>query len=135
MESSGIRVAVLTSISGLHAYNALLDTEHFTKIRMFERDDAPGGNWHYSDETPDSVPIVDHPEEDWWKGDYTANMPTKLPSTTTYTDVNVELREKLESHRKSHRAPKPVWKSLNANAPSAEMKVGVERVLEVLMII
>jgi hypothetical protein len=114
----------LTYNRGLHAYNTLLDTEHFTKIRMFERDDAPGGNWHYSDETPDPVPIVDHLEEDWWKGDYTANMPTTFPFTTTYTDVNAELREKLESHRKSHRAPKPVWKSLNANAPSAEMKVG-----------
>ena len=123
MDCSGVEAVVLTSGSGLRSYNGLLDTEHFTKIRMFECDDAPGGNWHYSDETPDSVPIVDHLEEDWWKGDYTANMPTTFPSTTTYTDVNAELREKLESHRKSQREPKPVWKSLNANDHSVWMQV------------
>ncbi|WVF68313.1 hypothetical protein IAT40_003078 [Kwoniella sp. CBS 6097] len=63
-------VAIIgAGVSGLLSYRAL-SGQNFRKIRLFERDDAPGGNWHYSDQVPASIPITRGDDEDWWKVDF-----------------------------------------------------------------
>ncbi|OCF42673.1 hypothetical protein I317_03532 [Kwoniella heveanensis CBS 569] len=63
-------VAIIgAGVSGLLSYRAL-SGQDFRKIRLFERDDAPGGNWHYSDEVPPSIPITRGDDDDWWKVDF-----------------------------------------------------------------
>ena len=108
---------------GLLAYQALAETGRFSRIRIFERDSHPGGNWHYSDEVPVAVPIAKGRESDWWKADYDPTPPVKLPAYARYgTRGNHTWTEELEAERRAHRQPKPIWKSLKANTPAPQQE-------------
>ncbi|KAH9942804.1 hypothetical protein B0H21DRAFT_513589 [Amylocystis lapponica] len=93
----------------------MLAYREFTKagfqVHMFERDDVPGGNWHYTEETPVDAPI---PNADVSVGDYTPSRPpagVQLPYTEEYHGSVAE-------HRRQHRGPKPVWETLHSSAPA-----------------
>lgn len=86
-------------------------------MHLFERDSVPGGNWHYTDETPADAPI---PNADVVVGDYTPSLPphrAELPYVEVYDDAGESDREYTE-RRRHHRAPKPLWYSLKSNAPA-----------------
>ncbi|WVQ95865.1 hypothetical protein IAU59_002964 [Kwoniella sp. CBS 9459] len=93
-------VAIIgAGVSGLLSYRAL-SAQNFRTIRLFERDDAPGGNWHYSDETPPAVPIARGNDDDWWKVDFEP-FPATHDSTRSTSDWRAEkpstAYEKVES--------------------------------------
>ncbi|KAJ7449225.1 hypothetical protein FB451DRAFT_1287859 [Mycena latifolia] len=104
------RVAIIgAGVSGLIAYREFTGAG-FTHVRVFERDDVPGGNWHYTEETPVDAPI---PNADPSVGDFVPSLPppgTSLPAEKYYSDGEAQWRE--------HRGPKPVWESLESNAPA-----------------
>ncbi|KAG6831535.1 hypothetical protein H0H87_004861 [Tephrocybe sp. NHM501043] len=79
-------------------------------VRLFERDTLPGGNWHYTDETPVNAPI---PNADISVADFTPSLPPKGAKLPYEEDYNGEPSDAL---RRSHRAPKPIWDSLHSNA-------------------
>nr|XP_019009539.1 uncharacterized protein I206_06188 [Kwoniella pini CBS 10737]OCF48320.1 hypothetical protein I206_06188 [Kwoniella pini CBS 10737] len=118
-------VAIIgAGVSGLLSYRALSNTEDFTKIKIFERDDSPGGNWHYSDEIPKSIPIELGQTEYWWKGDFIPNIPNNIPSHKVYkVESNQTFENELENQRILHRQPKPLWKTLRANTPAPQQQV------------
>ncbi|WRT69902.1 uncharacterized protein IL334_006893 [Kwoniella shivajii] len=118
-------VAVIgAGVSGLLSYRALSDKHHFDRIRIFERDENPGGNWHYSDEHAATVPIASGLGCDWWKADYTANIPSQIPFHKVYkAGSNESLRDEFEKNRINHRQPKPLWQSLRANTPAPQQQV------------
>ncbi|KAH9942798.1 hypothetical protein B0H21DRAFT_695998 [Amylocystis lapponica] len=94
---------------GMLVYREL--TQAGFQVHVFERDDVPGGNWHYTEETPVDAPI---PNADIAVGDYVPSYPppdVQLP----YTE---EIHGAAAEHRRQHRAPKPVWDSLTLNAPA-----------------
>ncbi|KAJ7210168.1 hypothetical protein GGX14DRAFT_565955 [Mycena pura] len=103
-------VAIIgAGVSGLIAYRELRGAE-FARVRVFERDDVPGGNWHYTEETPLDAPI---PNADPSVGDFVPSLPPRgssLPVEKYYSDGETQWRE--------HRGPKPVWESLESNAPA-----------------
>lgn len=107
------------------SYQALADANYFDHIRIFERDDVPGGNWHHSDEVPNTVPLAEQAVTDWWKSDYEPGAPPAVPHHVVY-DIgrNKSAQEELERGRINHRQPKPVWKSLRANTPAPQQQVG-----------
>ena len=83
---------------------------------MFERDDSPGGNWHYTDETPLGCPV---PNADIAVGDFTPSLPpkgAKLPYIEVYQNERIG-----EEIRRAHRAPKPIWASLKSNTPAVRV--------------
>ena len=97
--------------SGLIAYREL--SREGYDVHVFERDDSPGGVWHYTDEIPLPIPV---PNEDITVADFTPSLPPKgaeLPYTEEYQDEQIG-----EQLRRAHRAPKPVWVSLTSNAPA-----------------
>ncbi|KAJ7815376.1 hypothetical protein B0H14DRAFT_3476239 [Mycena olivaceomarginata] len=47
------------------------------RVRLFERDDVPGGNWHYTDETPLDAPI---PNGDPVVGGFVPSFPSHWDS-------------------------------------------------------
>jgi len=104
------KVAIIgAGVSGLIAYREL--THAGLKAHIFERDSVPGGNWHYTEETPAPAPI---PNADVIIGDFTPSLPPTgvgLPYTEEYNDNAAQLK-------RDHRAPKPVWESLHSNAPA-----------------
>jgi cation diffusion facilitator CzcD-associated flavoprotein CzcO len=101
---------------GLVAYRELSQTDAFTTIRLFERDDVPGGNWHYSEEIPDDAPIPNQPPQ---LGDYIPDVPVNLTAYGgRYEEIYEEGHEQWADRRRRHRAPKPLWESLTSNAPS-----------------
>lgn len=86
-------------------------------MHVYERDDSPGGNWHYTDEIPVDAPI---PNADISVGDFRPFLPPKdvpLPYVKEYTD-----EEYGREIRRAHRAPKPLWASLKSNAPAVSRK-------------
>ncbi|KAF9240424.1 hypothetical protein BU15DRAFT_45765 [Melanogaster broomeanus] len=94
--------------SALLAYREL--TEVGLKVRLFERDSVPGGNWHYTEEVALDAPVPNAPSP---IGDF-------VPS---FAPVGVELPYSQECEddaeiRRDHRGPKPIWESLTSNAPS-----------------
>ncbi|KAN0086218.1 hypothetical protein V8E55_007352 [Tylopilus felleus] len=103
------RVAVIgAGPSGLVTYRELeaagLD------VRLFERDTVPGGNWHYTEETPGDAPVPNAPAA---HADFVPSLPPEvvdLPYSETLEDGEVVWRD--------HRGPKPIWASLTSNAPS-----------------
>ncbi|KAJ7653193.1 hypothetical protein DFH06DRAFT_1204931 [Mycena polygramma] len=102
-------VAIIgAGVSGLIAYRELSGA--FARVRAFERDDVPGGNWHYTEETPVDAPI---PNTDPSVGDFVPSLPPQgstLPVEKYYSGWEEQWRE--------HRGPKPVWESLESNAPA-----------------
>ncbi|KAJ2915831.1 hypothetical protein MD484_g4602, partial [Candolleomyces efflorescens] len=103
------RVAVIgAGVGGLITYREL--TENGYEVDIYERDHVPGGNWHYTDETPLDAPIPNAPIA---VGDFVPSFPpqgVELPYTEEYKDG--------EQARRVHRGPKPIWASLKSNAPA-----------------
>ncbi|KAF7983562.1 hypothetical protein HWV62_21150 [Athelia sp. TMB] len=98
--------------SGMIAYREF--TREGFDVHMFERDNTPGGNWHYTEESPLPAPI---PNADLAVGDYTPSLPPRgvpLPFTEKYTDGG----DAFKTRQREHRQPKPVWQSLASNAPA-----------------
>ncbi|ORY26025.1 hypothetical protein BCR39DRAFT_470728 [Naematelia encephala] len=104
--------------SGLLSYRELLDSNQFNRIRIFERDFVPGGNWHYSDETAGKVNIAQGATDNWWKGDY---EPSGEGSKKVVHKINGS--NALEKERIAHRLPKPIWKTLRANTPNPQQQI------------
>ncbi|KAK0496782.1 hypothetical protein EDD18DRAFT_176503 [Armillaria luteobubalina] len=103
---------------GLISYREF--TQAGFEVRLFERDDLPGGNWHYSEEVPPDAPV---PNADPAVGDFVPSLPPKgaiLPYTEEYVDEDVTV---LLDRRRNHREPKPVWASLKSNAPSVHQQI------------
>ncbi|KAJ6457518.1 hypothetical protein DFH09DRAFT_1115796 [Mycena vulgaris] len=104
------KVAIIgAGVSGLIAYREFTGAG-FAHVRVFERDDVPGGNWHYTEETPVDPPI---PNVDPSVGDFVPSLPppgSSFPVEKHYSDGDAQWRE--------HRGPKPVWESLESNAPA-----------------
>ncbi|WVF68325.1 hypothetical protein IAT40_003090 [Kwoniella sp. CBS 6097] len=113
-------VAVIgAGVTGMLAYQALSARDTFSKIKVFERDDAPGGNWHYTDETPPSVPLSLLESNDWWKADYTPVIPVgKLPLERVHVIGANMTADEADVKWTEFRSPKPIWKSLKTNSPS-----------------
>jgi hypothetical protein len=89
-----------------HIASGLISYREFVKagfdVHIFERDTVPGGNWHYTDDVPDTAPV---PNADSSVGDFVPSLPpngVKLPYEEHY-----EGREAKELLR-SHRGPKPM---------------------------
>ncbi|KAJ7759465.1 hypothetical protein B0H14DRAFT_3596068, partial [Mycena olivaceomarginata] len=83
----------------------------FERVRLFERDDVPGGNWHYTDETPLDAPI---PNGDPVVGGFVPSFPShwgSLPVEEHYSSGWGRLW-------REHKGPKPVWESLESNYPA-----------------
>ncbi|KAF8654310.1 hypothetical protein AX16_003537 [Volvariella volvacea WC 439] len=99
-------------VRGLLAYREL--TEAGLDVHIFERDHAPGGNWHYSEETPLDVPI---PNVDVSIGDYAPDLPPH-GVTLPYEVIQKEDDEGFRRRRRVFRGPKPVWASLTSNSPA-----------------
>ncbi len=115
----GIICFALSLIGYSLLHRGLISYREFTQagfeVRLFERDDLPGGNWHYSEEVPPDAPV---PNADPAVGDFIPSLPpkgTNLPYTEEYVDEDVTV---LLDRRRNHREPKPVWASLKSNAPS-----------------
>ncbi|OCF34401.1 hypothetical protein I316_03915 [Kwoniella heveanensis BCC8398] len=107
------------------AYQALAARDTFNKIKIFERDDAPGGNWHYTSETPRSVPLSLLESDKWWEADYTPIIPESqdLSKEITYAvGENMTADEAVERYRE-FRLPKPIWKSMRTNSPSPVQQI------------
>ncbi|KAF8953876.1 hypothetical protein BDZ97DRAFT_572300 [Flammula alnicola] len=106
------RVAIIgAGVGGLIAYREL--TEAGFEAHVYERDNVPGGNWHYSDETPIDTSI---PSPDIAVGDYTPSLPPKdvrFPYVEEYHGA-----AEIDYRKRAHRAPKPIWDSLTSNAPA-----------------
>ncbi|KAJ6457517.1 hypothetical protein DFH09DRAFT_1349621 [Mycena vulgaris] len=104
------KVAIIgAGVGGLIAYREFTGAG-FAHVRVFERDDVPGGNWHYTEETPVDAPI---PNVDPSIGDFVPSLPppgSSFPVEKHYSDGDAQWRE--------HRGPKPVWESLESNAPA-----------------
>ncbi|KAJ7163861.1 hypothetical protein C8R43DRAFT_988994 [Mycena crocata] len=113
------RVAIIgAGVSGLLAYRELIEAG-FDKVKIFERDSVPGGNWHYTEETPVPAPI---PNEDARIADYEPTLPPQgsvLPFEQWYSDQNDTLTTVERARR--HRAPHAIWKSLTSNVPAPLM--------------
>lgn len=99
---------------GLVSYREL--TNAGLDVHIFERDNVPGGNWHYTDEAQNDAPV---PNADPAVAAYTPSLPPKgksLPYEEVYEDQ--ETDEEFLRKRRDHRAPKPLWASLKSNAPA-----------------
>ncbi|TFK31089.1 hypothetical protein BDQ12DRAFT_694562 [Crucibulum laeve] len=106
------RVAIIgAGPGGLISYRELSDAGF--NVHVYERDNSPGGNWHYTEETPVDAPV---PNVDISVGDYTPSLP---PKGVKYPYVEEYHNKSVASQlRRAHRAPKPVWASLKSNAPA-----------------
>ncbi|GLB43675.1 putative pyridine nucleotide-disulphide oxidoreductase [Lyophyllum shimeji] len=103
------RVAIIgAGPGGLINYREFIQAGY--DVHLFERDDVPGGNWHYTDETPVDAPI---PNADIAVADYVPSLPPK-GSKLPYEDNGAESDEALRAHR----GPKPIWETLHSNAPA-----------------
>ncbi|CAK5274286.1 unnamed protein product [Mycena citricolor] len=104
------RVAIIGGgVSGLIAYREF-EQAGFEQVRLFERDSLPGGNWLYTEDIPGDAPI---PNVEPSIGDY---VPSVLPPGSTYPSE--KIYSDGEERWREHRAPKPVWESLESNAPA-----------------
>ncbi|KAJ7154806.1 FAD/NAD-P-binding domain-containing protein [Mycena filopes] len=103
------RVAVIgAGPAGLQAAAKFI--EHNFTVRLFDRAPGPGGNWHYTDETPVRESYPDKPFND------TAYIPEHLPATHYYREGEDDVS--LEDRWKEHWQPRPVWNSLHTNSPA-----------------
>ncbi|KAF9078556.1 FAD/NAD(P)-binding domain-containing protein [Rhodocollybia butyracea] len=107
------KVAIVgAGAGGLVAYREL--TQLGFEVRIFERDSVPGGNWHYTDETPLHAPV---PNLDISEADFRPHLPPddiQLPYEQTFDDLEPKVVEEL---RRDHRAPTPIWSSLTSTGP------------------
>ncbi|KAH8827551.1 FAD/NAD(P)-binding domain-containing protein [Flagelloscypha sp. PMI_526] len=119
------RVAIIgAGAGGLVSYRTFTEANAFETIRIFERDNLPGGNWHYTEETPRSIPIHTQSQVDWWKADYEPTYPPYVPYRVTHQiNSNTTERTRLEWERITHRAPKPVWATLESNTPAPQQQL------------
>ncbi|KAJ7703439.1 hypothetical protein B0H14DRAFT_3099850 [Mycena olivaceomarginata] len=105
------KVAIIGGgVSGLISYREFTEAG-FQRVRLFERDDVPGGNWHYTDETPLDAPI---PNAEPAVADYTPSLPPNL----TNLPIEEHYRSDWEARWREHRGPRPVWESLESNSPA-----------------
>ncbi|KAJ7248815.1 FAD/NAD(P)-binding domain-containing protein [Mycena rebaudengoi] len=109
------RVAIIgAGVSGLIAYREFVNAG-FDHVRVFERDHVPGGNWHYTEQTPLDAPI---PNVDPAIGDFEPSLPPhgkSLPVEEQYWDAQ---ESDVAERWREHKGPKPVWESLESNAPA-----------------
>ncbi|KAL4874399.1 hypothetical protein BJY04DRAFT_226099 [Aspergillus karnatakaensis] len=88
-----------TGPSGISALKALSDESTFSRIRVFERRDRPGGLWHY-DATPDVFPTPGSPAVT------RPAIPTSLPTFTDPipedTTARTGIHELLDSNVGAH---------------------------------
>ncbi|KAL4861786.1 hypothetical protein BDV12DRAFT_207769 [Aspergillus spectabilis] len=79
-------IAVIgTGPSGISALKALIDENTFSRIRVFERRDRPGGLWHY-DPIPDVFPTPGSPSVK------RAPIPSTLPTFTDLVEEDTTAR-------------------------------------------
>lgn len=101
----------IQTFSGLIAYREF--SQEGYDVHVFERDNSPGGNWHYTEETFPNTPI---PNEDISVADFEPSFPpegAKLPYIEEYHSAQVG--EKLQ---RAHRSPKPIWVTLVSHSPA-----------------
>jgi cation diffusion facilitator CzcD-associated flavoprotein CzcO len=112
-----VSVASLNVPSGLIAYREFVSAG-FDHVRVFERDHVPGGNWHYTEQTPLDAPI---PNVDPAIGDFEPSLPPhgkSLPVEEQYWDAQ---ESDVAERWREHKGPKPVWESLESNAPAVSL--------------
>lgn len=106
---------LITWFSGLLVYREL--TQAGFDVKLFERDNVPGGNWHFTDEAPAGVSI---PNANLLVADFEPSLPSpgeKLPYEEHY------YGEESRTKRRDLRGPKPIWKSLTSNVPAVRWVV------------
>lgn len=101
----------------------MLSYREFTRagfdVHVFERDYIAGGNWHYTEETPDKAPV---PNSDASIGDFVPSLPpegVELPYEEHYHGPGTH------DILRAHRAPKPIWETMHSNAPAASLPISV----------
>ncbi|KAF8589229.1 FAD/NAD(P)-binding domain-containing protein [Ramaria rubella] len=93
--------------SGLQHAATLL--KYGFRVRLFERDVVPGGNWRYTDETPLDV---DYPDKPLPMAAYTPDIPSVLPFSKTFTDGDEGVS--LSDRYREHWLPRPVWNTMKS---------------------
>ena len=85
-------------------------TEAGLDVCMFEQDNVPGGNWHYTEEVPLNAPVLN---------DLTPinNFVPLFPSVNINLPFSQEFEDDSEIWRK-HRGPTLIWESLTCTMPS-----------------
>ncbi|KAF9525710.1 FAD/NAD(P)-binding domain-containing protein [Crepidotus variabilis] len=109
------KVAVIgAGVSGMISYREFLKAGF--DVHVFERDHLPGGNWYYTDEVPDKAPI---PNAECTIGDYIPSLP---PKGVKFPYEQIYHGHEAKEVARSHRAPKPVWKSMTAG-PAPDIQI------------
>ncbi|KAG7095274.1 hypothetical protein E1B28_006047 [Marasmius oreades] len=113
------RVAIIgAGVGGLISYREFLRAGY--EVTLYERDEQPGGVWHYTEEVPLNAPV---PNAIPASADYTPCLPphgVKLPYEVESVDQDPQT---LSEQRRAHRAPKPVWSLLKSNAPAPDQQI------------
>ncbi|KAI5476181.1 hypothetical protein MNV49_000342 [Pseudohyphozyma bogoriensis] len=95
--------------AGLQAAAAL--SEHNFTIRLFDRQDTPGGNWYYQDAVPFREAYPDRPAP---VGAYVPETPGVESRLYSEGDGGLSLDERWREHTR----PSPVWNALHTNSPA-----------------
>ncbi|KAL0069327.1 hypothetical protein AAF712_003692 [Marasmius tenuissimus] len=113
------KVAVIgAGVGGLVSYREFLRAGY--DVKLYERDERPGGVWHYSQEVPLNAPV---PNAAPASADYKPCLPPK-GATLPYEEVYIDQDpQELSEQRRAHRAPKPIWASLKSNAPAPDQQI------------
>ncbi|WVQ83502.1 hypothetical protein IAT38_005643 [Cryptococcus sp. DSM 104549] len=96
--------------AGLQATVAL-QRHNFTKVRLFEKQEGPGGVWYYRDDTPLREPYPDKPME---KASFDPDI--RPPGTVVFYEEGDDGLSLDERWREAVR-PSPAWESLKTNTP------------------
>ncbi|KII86697.1 hypothetical protein PLICRDRAFT_55612 [Plicaturopsis crispa FD-325 SS-3] len=106
------RVAIIgAGPSGLITYREL--TKAGFEAHIYERDNVPGGNWHYTEEIPTDAPVPNAPVE---LSDYVPS----LPPAGAQLPYIVESADGWTEQWREHSGPKPVWASLHSNVAAID---------------
>ena len=109
---------------GLLAYEALAKDGHFEAIRVFERDENPGGNWQYTREAAAALHVDSLVGPKWWENDFVPEIPESIPYHSVHEVAgNQTAKGEWELARIRHRAAKPIWDTLRANTPAPQQQV------------
>jgi len=107
----------------MHEIRGIISYKEFTQagfdVHIFERDNVPGGNWHYTEETSDRPPV---PNAEASIGDFAPSLPPEdavLPYEEHYNG------SRSKNMLRAHRAPKPVWATLHSNTPAVGSPIPV----------